>query len=377
MKNITEINIETLVDSIKETNQYFLNKVQKQVNTALTLRNWIIGFYIVEYEQHGNDRAVYGQRLYKEIAANLKNGGITSLRERHLYTCKDFYKAYSDILRTPSAKLYLSDSHGVRILRLLSAKSIATQSETSETDNKSASNLLLERLSFSHFIELLKLDTKLKREFYEVETIRNNWSVRDLQRAMNSMLYERTGLSTNKHAVLNSDVKQADLKAENIFRNAYMLEFLGLEEKDIYTESDLEHGIITHLQTFLLELGRGFCFEARQRRITFDNTHYRIDLVFYHRILKCHVLLDLKIGEFTHADAGQMNVYLNYYKENEMHDGDNPPVGIILCASKNENLVRYATSGLPQQVFVSKYLINLPSEDELAKIIDEERRKLG
>ncbi|SHN42338.1 DUF1016 N-terminal domain-containing protein [Chitinophaga sp. CF418] len=127
-------------------------------------------------------------------------------------------------------------------MRLLSAKSIATQSETSETDNKSASNLLLERLSFSHFIELLKLDTKLKREFYEVETIRNNWSVRDLQRAMNSMLYERTGLSTNKHAVLNSDVKQADLKAENIFRNAYMLEFLGLEEKDIYTESDLEHG---------------------------------------------------------------------------------------------------------------------------------------
>lgn len=259
----------------------------------------------------------------------------------------------------------------------MSAKSIATQSEASGTGNKSASNLLLERLSFSHFIELLKLDTTLKREFYEVETMRNSWSVRDLQRAMNSMLYERTGLSTNKHAVLNSDVKQADLKAENIFRNAYMLEFLGLEEKDIYTESDLEHGIITHLQTFLLELGRGFCFEARQRRITFDNTHYRIDLVFYHRILKCHVLLDLKIGEFTHADAGQMNVYLNYYKENEMHEGDNPPVGIILCASKNENLVRYATSGLPQQVFVSKYLINLPSEDELAKIIEEERRKLG
>ncbi len=152
------------------------------------------------------------------------------------------------------------------------------------------------------------------------------------------MLYERTGLSINKHAVLNSAVKQADLKAESIFRNAYLLEFLGLEEKDIYTESDLEHGIITHLQTFLLELGRGFCFEARQRRITFDNTHYRIDLVFYHRILKCHVLLDLKIGEFTHADAGQMNVYLNYYKENEMHEGDNPPVGIILCASKNEKL---------------------------------------
>ncbi|WP_343692353.1 PDDEXK nuclease domain-containing protein [Chitinophaga sp.] len=156
-----------------------------------------------------------------------------------------------------------------------------------------------------------------------------------------------------------------------------MLEFLGLEEKAIYTETDLEQAIINHLQSFLLELGRGFCFEARQRRITFDNTHYRIDLVFYHRILKCHVLLDLKIGEFTHADAGQMNVYLNYYKDNEMQEDDNPPVGIILCANKNENLVKYATSGLPQQMFVSKYLINLPSEDELKMIIEDEQRKLS
>jgi hypothetical protein len=155
-----------------------------------------------------------------------------------------------------------------------------------------------------------------------------------------------------------------------------MLEFLGLEEKAIYTESELEEAIINHLQTFLLEMGRGFCFEARQKRITFDNTHYHIDLVFYHRILKCHVIIDLKIGEFTHADAGQMNVYLNYYKENELSEGDNPPIGIILCASKNENLVRYATAGLPQQVFVSKYLINLPSEHELTNIIEEEQHKL-
>ncbi|WP_202929083.1 PDDEXK nuclease domain-containing protein [Chitinophaga agri] len=233
------------------------------------------------------------------------------------------------------------------------------------------------QLSFSHFIELLKIDAIFQREFYEIETIKNNWSVRDLQRAMNSMLYERTGLSTNKNAVLGEEAKKKNLKAENIFRNPYMLEFLGLEEKAIYTETDLEQAIINHLQSFLLELGRGFCFEARQRRITFDNTHYRIDLVFYHRILKCHVLLDLKIGEFTHADAGQMNVYLNYYKDNEMQEDDNPPVGIILCANKNENLVKYATSGLPQQMFVSKYLINLPSEDELRMIIEDEQRKLS
>lgn len=151
-----------------------------------------------------------------------------------------------------------------------------------------------------------------------------------------------------------------------------MLEFLGLEEKAAYSESDLEESIITNLQNFLIEMGRGFCFEARQKRITFGNTHYRIDLVFYHRILKCHVLLDFKIGEFDHGDAGQMNMYLNYYKENEFTNSDNDPIGIILCSGKNEALVKYATMGLPQQVFVSKYLINLPSEEELQKIIEEE-----
>jgi hypothetical protein len=150
----------------------------------------------------------------------------------------------------------------------------------------------------------------------------------------------------------------------------------GLEEKLSYTELDLEESIITHLQNFLLEMGRGFCFEARQKRITFDNTHYRIDLVFYHRILKCHVLLDLKIGEFDHSDAGQMNMYLNYYKDNESANGDHHPLGIILCSGKNEALVKYATMGLPQQVFVSKYLINLPSEKELKKIIEEEKEKI-
>ena len=153
-----------------------------------------------------------------------------------------------------------------------------------------------------------------------------------------------------------------------------MLEFLGLKQEIEYTESDSEQAIIDHLQTFLLELGRGFCFEARQKRITFDNTHYHIDQVFYYRILRCNILIDLKLGEFTHADAGQMNVYFNYYKENETNEQDNPPVGIILCAGKNENLVKYATAGLPQQVFVNKYMINLPND--LRKIIEIEQNKM-
>ena len=163
---------------------------------------------------------------------------------------------------------------------------------------------------------------------------------------------------------------------EDVFRDPYILEFLELKEEYEYTELELEQAIINHLQIFLLELGKGFCFESRQKRITFDNTHYYIDLVFYHRILRCNILIDLKLGDFNHADAGQMNVYLNYYNENEKNEGDNPPVGIILCANKNESLVRYATTGLSQQIFVSKYLINLPDEDQLKQIIMEEQRKI-
>ena len=235
--------------------------------------------------------------------------------------------------------------------------------------------LLLSRLSFSHFIELLKLGTPLQRAFYEVQAVKNNWSVRELKRALDSLLYERTGLSTDKATVLAAHAGTQALTVGDVVKNPYVLEFLGLEERPGYRESDLEQAIIDHLQTFLVELGRGFCFEARQKRITFDNDHYFIDLVFYHRILKCHVLVDLKLGAFSHADAGQMNVYLNYYREQEMTSGDNPPVGLILCAQKNDTLVRYATSGLSEQLFVSKYQVNLPTEVELQRVIASEQQR--
>lgn len=359
---------ETLSRSIETTNSYFLQQAQKQVNTALTLRNWLIGFYIFEYEQSGKDRATYGTGLYKALADRLLKNGLKSIRERHLYLCKDLYLAYPQILRTASAKSYLVDFEVNGILRMATA-------ELAENNALPDMNLLLTQLSFSHFIELLKADTGPKRRFYEVQAIRNNWGVRDLKRAIESLLFERTGLSNDKAVVMADFNGKADPKPEAVFRNTYLLEFLGLEDKAAYSESDLEERIITNLQHFLIELGRGFCFEARQKRITFDNKHYRIDLVFYHRILKCHVLLDLKIGEFDHSDAGQMNMYLNYYKENESHNGDNPPIGIILCSGKNEALVKYATMGLPQQVFVSKYLVNLPSEEELMKIVEEEKGK--
>ena len=372
MKPIVSDNtIAALSENIQSVNAYFLNKAQKQVNTALTLRNWLIGYYIMEYEQSGKDRADYGAKLYKEVAQRIANKGLKSIRERHLYLCKDLYVAYPQILRTPSAKSYLIDFQHPEILRTASAKS----SNVGHSDVEM--NILLSNLSFSHFIELLKTDTNEKRRFYETQALKNNWGVRDLKRAVESLLYERTGLSSDKNAVATSHEVQKDLTPESLFRNTYLLEFLGLEGKEVFTESDLEERIITQLQNFLLELGRGFCYEARQKRITFGNTHYRIDLVFYHRILKCHVLLDLKIGEFDHADAGQMNMYLNYFKENESETTDNPPLGIILCSGKNEALVKYATMGLAQQVFVSKYLVSLPTEKELQMIVKVEKDRFA
>jgi predicted nuclease of restriction endonuclease-like (RecB) superfamily len=365
--------INDLVQAIQKTNQFFLEKVQQQVNSSLTLRNWMIGNYIVEYEQNGKDRAKYGQNLYLNLANRLKASNGNSLRDRHLYSCKKFYLTYQNISQSTTAKSHLIGFQYPIISRTPSAKSPDPATESSYVDP----NLLLTRLCFSHFLELLNLDSSSQRLFYELQTIKNNWSVRELKRAINSMQYERTGLSTDKTTVMQEDMSIPDLMPENVLRSPYLLEFLGLDEKPSYTETDLESAIIAHLQAFLIELGRGFCFEARQKRITFGNTHYRIDLVFYHRILKCHVLIDLKIGEFTHADAGQMNVYLNYYKENELQKGDNPPIGVILCAGKEEALVKYATAGLSQKVFVSKYLTNLPTEAEFQKVIEEQTRQLS
>ena len=370
--------LEQLTSSIFETNEYFVKQVQKQVNAAFTLRNWIIGYHIVEYEQYGKDRASYGEKVLETLAVRLKQKGLKGLSETNLKLFRLFYNAYPQIRQTVSDEF--SKSLNISFTEIRQAASDKSFQEEKSKNSLAESQLpaaqLLNTLSFSHFIELLKIEELLKRRFYEVQAIRNAWGVRELKRAINSMLYERTGLSTDKKAVLEKHYQETNLQPEDIFRNPYLLDFLGLEERPSYSETDLEEAIITHLQKFLLEMGWGFCFEARQKRITFDNTHYRIDLVFYHRILKCHILIDLKMGEFTHADAGQMNMYLNYYKDNEKQQSDNAPVGIILCAGKNETLVKYATSGLAQKVFVSKYLINLPSEAQLKAIIEEEQLRV-
>ena len=365
-------NLDDLSGHIFEVHRYFKNYAAKQINNSLTLRNWIVGYYLVEYEQSGKDRAEYGKETLKKLSEKLGKTDVKGFSDRNLRLCRQFYLEYPAIWQLLIAKFQNTDNQPIAIWQSLTAKFTSEAIQTNSDINTMSVEVLIDKLSFTHIIELLKIDVSLKRSFYEIQSIRNNWTVEILKRNINSMLYERVGLSKDKEPMLSKLKNDSLQQFGDIIKNPYILEFLGIEEKVEFSETDLEQAIINHLQKFLIELGRGFCFEARQKRITFNNRHYRIDLVFYHRILKCHVLIDLKMGEFDHADAGQMNVYLNYYKENEWSEGDNLPVGIILCSQKDEALVHYATGGLPQEVFVSQYLLQLPSVEELEKLINEE-----
>lgn len=359
-----------LITTLTGLQHQLSQQAARQADQLLTLRNYLFGFYIVEFEQHGTDRAAYGQQLHKRLSAELQKQAVKGVSDRSLRQYRQFYLTYPQIWQTASAKFKLPQFEVVRL--------VDTSDTTDNNQNLPALDtaLLLDRLTYSHFVELLKVDNPLLRRFYEVEALKNNWKVHQLNRAVTTLLAERTSLSTDKAAVIARIQENEPAGLEDLIRNPYLLEFLGLQEKPEYTENDLEKAIIDNLQDFLLELGRGFCFEARQKRISFGNRHYRIDLVFYHRILKCHVLIDLKIGEFDHADAGQMTVYLNYYKANEMSTGDNPPVGIILCASKDNALVEYATSGQSNEVFVSQYLAELPDKEQLRALIERKSQGL-
>jgi predicted nuclease of restriction endonuclease-like (RecB) superfamily len=236
---------------------------------------------------------------------------------------------------------------------------------------------LFRDLPWTHFIELIRIEDPLKRAFYEVETLNNRWSVRELKRQIASLLYERIGLSRDKEGVL-ALAKQGELSTTpaEMVRDPYVFEFLGLKHEELYTESKLERVLLDYLQEFLLEMGKGFCFVGRQKRVTIDNEHFHIDLLLYNRRLKCLVAIDLILGPFKHDYAGAMNFYLNYLQAEEMERDENPPIGIILCSDKNETHVEYALGGLSNKIFVSRYLLHLPSEKELQAFIQRTRRKL-
>jgi predicted nuclease of restriction endonuclease-like (RecB) superfamily len=322
----------------------------------------LIGFYIVEFEQHGQDRATYGDNLTLNISSDLTKKGIKGMSNRSIKDFRQFYRAYPQILQPVAAKLET----------LAIGQPVAAQLQVSNYESinsKLNPENLLSHFSFRHFSALMRIKEPLKRAFYEKEAIKGQWEARFLERQINSLLIERVGLSTDKEALLNN-LKAEIETIEDTIKDPYILEFTGFEELTKYSENDLETALLDKIQTFLQELGTGFCFEARQKRITIDGEHDKIDLVFYHRILKCHVLIDLKVRKFKHSDSGQMNYYLNYYKHEVMQATDNPPVGIILCTEKGSNTkVLYSTAGLDNQVFVSKYQVELPKEEDLLRLL--------
>ena len=369
-KNIEIENYSSLITDLASLIEQGRKTAVRYVNTALVATYWLMGRRIVEYEQKGKERAEYGEALLKKISADLTPRFGKGFTDRNLGHMRQFYIIYQEIRHTLCAELPEErtgkNSHTVRAELLPISQAV---SEVSETLSRKFP------LSWSHYRLLMRLDEPFKREFYETECIRGSWSVRQLDRQIQSMLYERTALSKRKLAVISkAHEKPIAVRPEDEIKDPYILEFLGL--RDEYSESQLEEALVRHLEHFLLELGIGFTFVARQKRITLEGSHYRLDLLLYHRILRCLVAIDLKIGEFTHADAGQMNLYLNYLKDKEKLPEENNPIGLILCSDKKRTVVEYALGGMSNKIFASKYKLQLPDPEVLKTELEHERQRL-
>ncbi len=361
-----------LVGAIESASRQMVGRAVAAVNQALVIRNWVVGAYIVEYEQGGGDRARYGSRLLERLADDLAARGVRGCSRDMLERMRALFLAYPQIGAVISAPaVRKSQELPPTALPAISAPVVRKSKLKLPTPLDGATLL---RLAWAHLIELLRIEDPWKRAFYENECLKGNWSKRQLQRQIESLLYERTGLSTNKQVVIRRAHGQEPRETvADLIRDPYVLEFTGLAERPAYSEDELETALLDHLQRFLLELGAGFCFEARQFRVTMANKHHRVDLVFYHRHLRCHVLLDLKTRAFRPADAGQMNFYLNWFKANMTAAGDGPPVGIVLCSGKKQTEVEFATGGMDNKLFVSRYLTALPSVEQLKALVDADR----
>ena len=354
--------------------------VVRSVNAAMTAGYWRIGQHIVEFEQSGEERAAYGTALIKRLAVDLTKRFGRGFSRQNLQQMRVFYLAYppESICQTLSGKS--DQSPAEMICQTPSGKSESLPGRDPATTSGAVSLPSIASrfpLPWSAYVRLLSVHNTQAREFYEAEALRGGWSVRQLERQINSQFYERTALSRDKAAMLarGSEAQPGDqVFPEQAIKDPYVLEFLDL--KDEYSESDLEEALISRLETFLLELGGDFCFMGRQRRLRVGNEWYRVDLLFFHRRLRSLVIIDLKLGKFTHADAGQMHLYLNYAREHWTHDGENPPVGLILCSQKDEAVARYALEGLPNKVMAAEYRTTLPDEKRLEAEVARARQAL-
>ena len=377
------MNFESLVGRINKVQDVLQAQAAHAINLALTARNWLVGYYIVEFEQNGEDRAKYGENLLNRLAQSINKKGF---EPRSLRVYRRIYLVYpqlgSEIGSYLQKNSLLPANSGFALIwQTASAKLLAAENQSTEIWQTASAKLeewstppekLFYRLNFSCLSYIASIDDPLKRAFYEQETIRGCWTYRELDRQVSSQYYERMGLSKDKKALQRLASKDAQqLSPREIINNPVALEFLGLPTENVYTESKLETTILNHLQMVLMEMGRGFCFEARQKRVLIDQDYFKADLIFYHRILKCHVIIDLKIDRFRHEYASQLNCYMNYYKHEVKQADDNPPIGLLLCTEYGETTVQYATEGLSQNLFVSKYQLQLPSEEEMRQYLLE------
>ena len=365
---------ENLAKRVKNVHNATSSVAKGAVNQLLTIRNWAIGCYIVEYEQEGRDRAKYGARLLQNLSDKLS---IKGLDRSMLNVCRLFYIRYPQICETASHKLQMIGS----ITNALCLKNIVRKDSNEICDSvnhkfMTPPEVLLNHLSFTHIREILSLEDPVERFFYELECIKGTWNVRELRRQIDTKLYFRSGIS-QKPELLLQRIEKGGTEAVLSVKNAYALDFLGLNAKDEFSETDLEQAIMDHLQEFLLEMGKGFCFEARQKRIIIDDEYYFADLVLYNRLLHCNVIVELKVGKFRIEHAAQLNAYISYFKDCEMVDGDNPPIGILLCTEKGPKMVQYVLNGMDEKLFVSTYKLQLPDKQQLENFLIKEVKEMG
>lgn len=359
-------------DSLYQRIRDILNAAQvgvsRTVNTTQVVSYWLIGREIVEQEQQGQQRAEYGESLLKDLSRRLTKDVGKGFSLSNLKYIRQFYVGFPDLLTATSI------SHALRDQSLSSDQFITL----SQSQPNWQPGQLHPNLSWTHYRTLLRVENLNARAFYEIEALQNNWSARELERQISSLLFERIAKSTDKAGLMQLATEGQSIQTpSDIFKNPVVIEFLGLPESPRLVESNLETALISNLQTFLLELGKGFAFVSRQERISLDGDHFYIDLVFYHTILKCYVLIDLKVGKLNHGDLGQLQLYVNYYDLERCAPDDNPTLGLILCSDNNDAVVKY-TLGPNQQskIFASRYQLHLPTEAELQAELHREMAQL-
>lgn len=375
------MNFKKLAFRIQQTNEFLQQSAVKAINIHITLRNWLTGFYIVEFEQNGSDRAEYGSKLLENLSKNIRIKGLSA---PELSRCRQFYYAYPEILGLITQKFktmlpvdFLEDvmleNSSNQILGLPTQE---FQSANNEVDIEFISSVF-QSVSYTHFTELIKIEDPSKRRFYELIILKTQPTVKELKRQIDTLTYERVGLSENHRDSMEEVMKKINpQQTTDLIKSHYFFEFLNIGQAHLIEESELEQALIRHLQQFITELGNGFCFEARQKHLLFGDEYYFVDLVFYHRILKCHVLIDLKTETAKHEHIGQLKSYLNYYKKNIQETNDNPPVGILLVTNQNKAMVEYAIADSDLDIFVSKYQLQLPDKSKLEAFINRELKNI-